>query len=94
MIKVMIERIIIPGLEEDYEEFSRNILKQAIHARGFISGESLKDGAHPNHRFIFTTWCDQSAWKQWYKSEERIQISGAISAMLAEEEKITVLEHL
>jgi heme-degrading monooxygenase HmoA len=94
MIKVMIERVIIPGLEEEYEEFSRSILKQAMHAHGFISGESLKDAAHPNHRFIFTLWRNQSAWDRWHKSDERLAVSGTIAAMLAHEEKVTVLEHL
>lgn len=94
MIKVMIERIIIPGLEPDYENFSRSILQQALHADGFISGESLKDAEHPNHRFIFTLWRDHSAWQRWNRSPERNEISGTIAAMLAEPEKITVLEHL
>lgn len=94
MIKVMIERIIIPGLEPEYETFSRSILQQALHAEGFISGESLKDAQHPNHRFIFTLWRDQSAWLKWSQSTERNKISGNIAAMLAEPETITILEHL
>lgn len=94
MVKVMIERIIIPGLEPDYEDFSRSILQQALNADGFISGESLKDERHPNHRFIFTLWRDRSAWEKWSHSESRTQISGNIAAMLAEPEKVTVLEHL
>lgn len=94
MIKVMIERVIIPGLEEDYEDFSRRILQQAMHTPGYISGESLKDSAHPNHRFIFTRWQTLTAWQNWQKSTERQQIAANMAAMLAYEEKITVLEHL
>lgn len=94
MIKVMIERVIIPGLEPEYEEFSRRILQQAMHANGYISGESLKDAEHPNHRFIFTLWRDQAAWHDWFRSEARVQLSGTMAAMLGREEKVTVLEHL
>lgn len=94
MVKVMIERIIIPGLEPEYETFSRSILQQALQAEGFISGESLKDAEHPNHRFIFTLWRDHSAWINWSRSAARNEISGTIAAMLAEPEKITLLEHL
>ena len=94
MIKVMIERVIIPGLEEEYEDFSRRILQQAMHTQGYISGESLKDAAHPNHRFIFTRWQNETAWLKWKKSAERQDISANMAAMLAYEEKVTVLEHL
>lgn len=94
MIKVMIERIIIPGLEPEYETFSRQILQQALTADGFISGESLQDADHPNHRFIFTLWRDNSAWDKWCRSNERNVVLGNIAAMLAEPEKITRLQHL
>lgn len=94
MIKVMIERVIIPGLEPEYETFARGILQQALHTDGFISGESLKNAEHPNHRFIFTLWRDRSAWEKWSRSEKRNEISGTISAMLTEPEKVTLLEHL
>lgn len=94
MIKVMIERVVIPGLEPEYENFSRTILQQCLTADGFISGESLKDGDHPNHRFIFTLWRDRSAWERWSHSAGRNEIAGNIAAMLAGPEKVTLLEHL
>ena len=41
MIKIIIERRIMPGLEEEYEEAAREAMRFSLGARGFVGGETL-----------------------------------------------------
>ncbi|SDU01618.1 antibiotic biosynthesis monooxygenase family protein [Halopseudomonas salegens] len=92
MIKVLIERIIAEGLEHPYEEIARNMLQKAIQSPGFISGESFQDLERPNHRVIVVTWQNRHSWERWENSAARKESIGAFSAILQQEERITLLE--
>ena len=92
MIKVLIERIIAEGLEQPYEEIARKMLQKAIQSPGFISGESFQDLERPNHRIIMVTWQNRHSWERWENSSARQQSIGAFSAILQQEERITLLE--
>ncbi|AQZ95332.1 antibiotic biosynthesis monooxygenase family protein [Halopseudomonas phragmitis] len=94
MIKVMIERVIAEGLEQPYEEVARQVLQKAIQSPGFISGESYRDLERPNHRVVVVTWLNRHSWERWENSPERQESIGPFSAMLQEQEKITLLEPL
>ena len=56
MIKIIIERRIMPGLEEEYEEAAREAMRQSLGARGFVGGESLVVYAIGAGRRITTTF--------------------------------------
>ena len=43
MLAVLIKRILAPGMESTYEEFSRKIIQAAVPAKGFISSKAFKD---------------------------------------------------
>lgn len=93
MIRVLIERHIAADLEEHYEKAARNTLQVAMQAHGFISGESLKNSANPNHRVVMASFRTVLDWQHWYASDARKQMMEAIMPMLETDEKITVLEH-
>ncbi|EPC03712.1 hypothetical protein L861_19450 [Litchfieldella anticariensis FP35 = DSM 16096] len=93
MIKILIERHIMPGLEAEYEQAAREAMRASINARGFIAGESLCERHHPERRLLITQWRDLSAWKDWEHSPERERVMQHVLPLLTEEEDIRVFEH-
>lgn len=93
MIRVLIERHIAESLETAYEERSRRVLRQAIDAPGFVSGETLVDANDPNHRLTLCNWRSIADWDRWYHSQSRTELMTELKPMMDQEEKITVLQH-
>ncbi len=93
MIKIIIERRIMPGLEEEYDAAAREAMRASINARGFIAGESLRERHHPEHRLLITQWRDLSAWRDWQNSTERERVMQHILPLLTEDEHIRIYEH-
>ena len=94
MIRVIIEREVAEGLEEFYESAIANLLDVMANAAGYLSGESLVEIHRPNKYIVVTRWIDESAWNQWYMSNERQQMLDAIRPFLLNEEKFTLLRQL
>ncbi len=94
MIKVMIERQVGLDMIDHYQKASKAILRQALQAPGFISGESLKDANDENHRMIIVSYQDYSHWNHWYNSEARRESMNELRPMLEGEEKITIFQHI
>ncbi|PMR75384.1 antibiotic biosynthesis monooxygenase family protein [Billgrantia endophytica] len=92
MIKIIIERRIMPGLEEEYEEAAREAIRWSLGARGFVAGETLMELGHSDRRLMITKWRDLRAWKEWYNSEERTRVMQRIWPLLTEDESIRVYE--
>ncbi len=91
MIKVLIERHLLEGLEAEYQAASKSLLQGCMAFPGYISGESLRDIERPNHRVIITLWSSLSAWQQWEKSDQRAQLLAGIAGLLAADEKVLLL---
>ena len=94
MIKVLIERHLLDGLEKEYNQASKALLQACMEFPGYISGESLRDLEHPNHRIIITYWKSESAWREWEASERRLQLLGGVAGILAADEKVVLLAPL
>jgi len=92
MIKIIIERRIMPGLEEDYEQAAREAMRVSLGARGFVGGETLVEMGHSDRRLMITKWRDLRAWKEWYTSEARSSAMQHILPLLTEEETIRIYE--
>ena len=71
MIKVIIERRIMPGLEEEYELAAREAMRVSLGVRGFVGGETLVELGHTDRRLMITKWRNLRAWKEWHSSEAR-----------------------
>ncbi len=93
MIRVLIERNIMDGLEDIYEDGVRSTLQIALQAAGFLAGESMKDSSNPNRRLTLSKWRSIQDWSNWFHSQERTELMYKIEPMLSEPEKITILEH-
>ncbi|MGY4876821.1 antibiotic biosynthesis monooxygenase family protein [Vreelandella aquamarina] len=92
MIKIIIERRIMPGLEEEYEQAARQAMRVSLGARGFVGGETLVEMEHSDRRLMITKWRDLRAWKEWYTSEARANAMQQILPLLTEEETIRLYE--
>lgn len=91
MIKVLIERQLLDGLEEEYKLASRALLQGCMEMPGYVSGESLRDIKRSNHRLIITLWQNEQCWRDWEKSVKRQQLLAGICGLLATDEKVTLL---
>ena len=94
MIRVIIEREIVAGLEAFYEKEIAKLLGIMTAAPGYLSGESLVDLQKPNHYVVLTCWTNENAWQRWCQSSERQQLLDAIRPFLQSEEKLTRLTQL
>jgi len=92
MIRVIIDRFIAESLEANYEVTAKETLQEAIHAPGFISGESLKDVLNERHRVVLCNWRSLQDWQRWLISPERKNMMVQLNLMLETPEKVTVLE--
>ncbi|RUR30744.1 antibiotic biosynthesis monooxygenase family protein [Vreelandella nanhaiensis] len=92
MIKVIIERRIMPGLEDEYELAAREAMRISLGIRGFIGGETLVRLGHTDRRLMITKWRDLRAWKEWHASEARATAMQRISPLLTEDETIHIYE--
>jgi heme-degrading monooxygenase HmoA len=92
MIRVVIERKLSHEGDETIQHAMRDLRREAIHQPGYVSGETLRDTANPNHFLILSTWRTREEWKTWADSSRRREIEDRIGQMLTEPERITVFE--
>ena len=92
MIRVVVERWLGEGSDAAIETTMRDLRREAIHAAGYVTGETLRDVADPHHFLTISTWRTPQDWDAWANSETRQEIESEIGLMLAEPEKIIVCE--
>lgn len=93
MIKILIERRIMPGLEEEYEQAARDVMRQVQGAPGFGGGESLVESGSSDRRLVITQWRDLRAWKEWRDSGPRQRILQRLLPLLTQDESVRIFKH-
>ena len=93
MISVLIERNIAQDMANTYEEMAKNTLHKAYEASGFINGETFTDINNPLRRFVLSKWRSVQDWHNWIHSDGRRGMMDKINLILAEPEKICILEN-
>lgn len=92
MIRVLIKRTIIEGLESNYEHTILELLDHAAATPGYIRGESFRDYHKRNEYVVISTWSSLNAWNLWLRSEARADMINKLGPFLQEREQFTVLE--
>ena len=92
MVRVLIERWLLSGTDEQIVAALREMRRDAVHAAGYISGETLRDVSDPAHYVIVSTWRTRADWDEWAKCEARQRVRSRIAPLLAKPERIAVLE--
>lgn len=61
-VKILIQRKVKPGKEKELYETVRELRSMAIHAEGFISGETLCSIEDPSVQLVISTWKSLEDW--------------------------------
>ena len=92
-VKVVIYRKVRPGKEKELSEAVRNLRSQAIHAEGYISGETLRSVEDPSIHLVISTWKSIEDWNNWFNTPERKAFQEKIDTILEEPTKIAPYEY-
>ena len=88
-VKILIQRKVKPGKEKEFNETVKELRSMAIHAQGYISGETLRSIEDPSVHVVISTWKSIEDWNHWADSAERKAFQQKTDAMLEEPTKIT-----
>ena len=89
LVKIILERKIKTGKEEEFKRLMRELFTGAIHAKGFISGETMQSIEDPTFHLTIGTWKSVDDWNNWINSKDRKSVQQKLDQVLAEPAKIT-----
>jgi heme-degrading monooxygenase HmoA len=92
-VKILIQRKVRPGNESKFAQALRELRSQAIHARGYISGETLRAIDDPSLHLAISTWNSREDWNGWANSAERKAFQDKTHAMLEGPTKVTPYQY-
>jgi heme-degrading monooxygenase HmoA len=81
-IRVLIERRIVPENQPALSSLLIRLRSKAMHAKGYISGETLRSLQDPNEYLVIGTWNSFDDWKRWEAKKERQEIQSQIDSLL------------
>ena len=92
-VKVLIQRKIRPEKENELGDAIRELRSKAIHAQGYISGETLRSIEDPSLHLVISTWKSLEDWNHWANSPERKAFQQKTDALLEEPTKVTPYQY-
>ncbi len=92
-VKILIQRKIRPGKENEFAKALRGLRSKAVHARGYISGEILRSIGEPSLHLVISTWNSLEDWNRWANSLERKAFQSQTDAMLEGPTKVTPYQY-
>jgi heme oxygenase (mycobilin-producing) len=92
-VKILIQRKVKPGKESDLNAAVREVRSKAIHAQGYISGETLCSTEDPSIHLVISTWRRIEDWSRWANSPERKAFQKKIDAILDVPTKVTSYQY-
>jgi heme-degrading monooxygenase HmoA len=81
-IRVLIERKIDPENEPVLSSLLMRLRSKAMHAKGYISGETLRSLEDPYEYLVIGTWNSLDDWRRWESDQERQDIQSQIDSLL------------
>lgn len=81
-VRLMVERKVIPGAQEELSELLRELRSRAVRQAGFISGETVVDLFNPQIFMTISNWASVGVWQRWEKNPDRLRIVKRINALL------------
>ena len=81
-IRILIERKIDPENEIALSSLLMKLRSRAMHAKGYISGETLRSLKDPNEYLVISTWNSLDDWRRWEAEKERQEIQSQIDSLL------------
>jgi heme-degrading monooxygenase HmoA len=81
-IKVIIERRSIPGNELKLNDLLTQLRSKAMHAKGYITGETLRSVDDSTICVVISTWDTLEDWKAWFDNKNRKELQAKIDDLL------------
>jgi heme-degrading monooxygenase HmoA len=92
-VKILIQRKIRPGKENEFAKALRELRSKAIHAQGYISGEILRSIGVPSLHLVISTWNSLEDWNRWANSAERKGFQKKTDALVEGLTKVTPYQY-
>ena len=92
-VKMLIKRKVKPGKEAELNEIVRELRSYAMHAEGFISGETLRSIDDPLVHLVISTWKSIDDWNAWHNSPKRQELQKKVNQVLAEPSTKTAFQY-
>ena len=92
-VKILVYRRVRPGKEQELSGAVRNLRFNAIHAEGYIYGETLRSIEDPSLHLVISTWKRIEDWNNWFNSPGRKTVQEKIDVILEEPTKIVPYEY-
>lgn len=89
-VKVIIERRLKEGKEEELAQLLRQLRAKALLASGYISGQTLRSVDDPRLYVVISTWKSLDDWRKWENDPERKEIQRKIEELLEEPAKFRI----
>lgn len=90
MVKVIQERHIKPGKQNEFNLLLRQLRIAAVDHPGYVTGETLVNAEDPLHEVVIATWRSAEDWNSWQDDRERKDITLKIRKLLTSPPKVTV----
>lgn len=82
VVKVIIERQVKSGKEEELNKLLKELRIKAIRQQGYLSGETLESVKDKSHLLVISSWLSDSHWRDWESNPERQEILEKIEPLL------------
>jgi len=92
-IRIIIDRKVKKGKEENFANLVRKLRLQAIFSKGYISGEILRARDDPQNYIVISAWQSVSDWEKYEKVPETRRIHARIEKLMAKPTKVRICVH-
>jgi heme-degrading monooxygenase HmoA len=92
-IRIIIDRKVKKGKEENFANLVRKLRSQAIFSKGYISGEMLRARDDPQNYIVISAWQSVSDWEKYEKVPETRRIHARIEKLMAKPTKVRICVH-
>ncbi|MDY6907235.1 MAG: antibiotic biosynthesis monooxygenase family protein [Chloroflexota bacterium] len=89
-IKVIMERTVEAGKQDQLLELLKQLRARALMQPGYVSGETLTSVDRAGTHLVISTWHSLYDWKAWETHPERQALLKEIDALLTEPSKVGV----
>ena len=92
-IRIIIDRKVKKGKEENFANLVRKLRLQAIFSKGYISGEILRARDDPQNYIVISAWQSVSDWEKYEEVPETRRIHARIEKLMAKPTKVRICVH-
>ncbi|MFC1887161.1 antibiotic biosynthesis monooxygenase family protein [Thermodesulfobacteriota bacterium] len=92
-VKVMINRKVSKEKARRMIPLFREMRSFAIHRKGYVSGETLRDLNDPDNFLVISTWLSSKDWETWLVNKKRQKIRRKMDELLGGKTEYSVFHH-